>query len=92
MAFMYLCECFFRCQPSVNARRLENNIVESIWFLEVYYVHILREIMDICRVCLARKPDKDINELNTHKGDDCQTYADILLFCLDIQVIPTNIF
>lgn len=43
--------------------------------------------MDICRICLASKPDKDINELNTNKGDDAQNFADILLFCLDIQVL-----
>ncbi|XP_026317590.1 zinc finger protein 557-like isoform X1 [Hyposmocoma kahamanoa] len=42
--------------------------------------------MDICRICLASKPDKDINELNTNKGDDAQNFADILLFCLDIQI------
>lgn len=47
-------------------------------------------MMDICRVCLASKPDKDINELKTNKGDDGQSYAEILLFCLDIQVISID--
>lgn len=42
--------------------------------------------MDICRVCLASKPSKDIDELTTNTGN-CQSYADIFLFCLDIQVI-----
>lgn len=42
--------------------------------------------MDVCRICLSKNPEKDILQAQVDKNDVNKTYADIMLFCLDIKV------
>ncbi|CAB3223785.1 unnamed protein product [Arctia plantaginis] len=42
--------------------------------------------MTACRICLSEKPDKDILELQVNEKRDVKSFAEIIMFCLDIQV------
>uniref|UniRef100_A0A1E1WLF8 Protein krueppel n=1 Tax=Pectinophora gossypiella TaxID=13191 RepID=A0A1E1WLF8_PECGO len=46
--------------------------------------------MDVCRICLSSSPEKDFCHLNNVDEDE-KSYEEILLFCLDIQIMKDSI-
>lgn len=42
--------------------------------------------MTACRICLSKKPDKDILELQVNEKRDVKSFTEVIMFCLDIQV------
>lgn len=48
--------------------------------------------MDVCRVCLAKTPEKDIFQLQTRKNGDSKSFLEVFTFCLDVQVNNVQIF
>lgn len=42
--------------------------------------------MDLCRVCLVPEPNKDILSESLKARSDNKSFAEIFMFCFDIQV------
>lgn len=42
--------------------------------------------MEVCRVCLANTPEKDIFQLQTRKNGDSKSFLEVFTFCLGVQV------
>ncbi|XP_049869133.1 zinc finger protein 880-like [Pectinophora gossypiella] len=46
--------------------------------------------MNVCRICLSSSPEKDLCHLNSLDDADEKSYAEIMFFCLDIQVVEDS--
>ncbi|XP_075973259.1 uncharacterized protein LOC142974680 [Anticarsia gemmatalis] len=42
--------------------------------------------MDICRICLSKKPEKDVCEMQVNTDDEKQSKVHIMMFCLGIEM------